>query len=199
MIGHLSPAELLDIAEGALSEAARPHLAVCDACRGELTTIRATIEGVRAVDVPEPSPLFWNHLSRRVREAVAAEGAAPQESWNRRRPRWGGAAVTMAAAAALAVIVGLYSQPESSMDTPLQPPGLASATLDDGAATAFDDPSLRFVADLVDELEPDAVAEMFASRDWASGDVAVNLSAAERSELQRLLNEALGRPASRES
>ncbi len=32
------------------------------------------------VEVPEPSPLFWDHLSARVGEAVAAE-QAPRRSW----------------------------------------------------------------------------------------------------------------------
>src|SRR5689334_13377184 len=35
---------------------------------------------LREVDVPEPSPLFWDHLSQRVRTAVASE-PVPQPRW----------------------------------------------------------------------------------------------------------------------
>jgi hypothetical protein len=38
------------------------------------------IAALREVEVPEPSPLFWDHLSDRVREAVAAE-PLPSAGW----------------------------------------------------------------------------------------------------------------------
>ena len=37
--------------------------------------LRGAIEAAAEVSVPEPSPLFWNHLSERVRTAVAEEHA----------------------------------------------------------------------------------------------------------------------------
>src|ERR1051325_8890597 len=70
---HLTPEELLDLAEGARAESAAPHLEPCAACREHVAALRATMSLAADVDVPEPSPLFWDHLSRRVREAVAAE------------------------------------------------------------------------------------------------------------------------------
>src|SRR2546422_2820335 len=74
---HLAPEEMIDLAEGARAEAAVPHLQSCEACRQQIGALRATMSAVVDVpgaNVPEPSPLFWDHLSRRVREAVAAEG-----------------------------------------------------------------------------------------------------------------------------
>ena len=44
--------------------------------------------GVAEVEVPEPSPLFWDHLSARVRDAVAAEPARRWWSGVRSWPRW---------------------------------------------------------------------------------------------------------------
>ena len=61
------------------------------------------------VEVPEPSPLFWKHLSERVREAVAAEGVAaiavPAWGWARALPSWRGWAV---AGVAAAVMISIY-------------------------------------------------------------------------------------------
>lgn len=45
----------------------------------------ALIERVtQALDVPEPSPLFWEHFPDRVRAAVAAAPPAPAPAWWRR-------------------------------------------------------------------------------------------------------------------
>ena len=76
---HLNAVELIDVAEGTRSEASVPHLASCDACRRQLTDMRAMMSTVAAVEVPEPSPLFWDHLSQRVGNAVAED--VPRRSW----------------------------------------------------------------------------------------------------------------------
>ena len=56
---------------------------------------------VRAVDVPEPSPLFWDHLAARVGDAIAREPApVPQRGWWSPRLAWAAAAVVIAAAGA---------------------------------------------------------------------------------------------------
>ncbi|HEX6323685.1 MAG TPA: hypothetical protein VFZ36_08165 [Vicinamibacterales bacterium] len=52
-----------------------------------------------ALDVPEPSPLFWEHFPGRVRAAVQADGsAAPARWWTRR---------TLALALSLALVGSL--------------------------------------------------------------------------------------------
>jgi len=72
---HLSAGELVDLAEGTRAPGSAPHLASCDACRRALEGLRVTMAGIEAaVEVPEPPPLFWDRLSARVGEAVAAEG-----------------------------------------------------------------------------------------------------------------------------
>ena len=72
-MAHLTSAEFVDLAEGARDAASAPHLAECDRCRRELADVRRMMAAAGASDVPEPSPLFWDHLSARVREGVAAE------------------------------------------------------------------------------------------------------------------------------
>src|SRR5215471_16146260 len=74
-MGHLHPNELIDLAEGTRPQSAAPHLLACESCRRQLAEARALIAAAATVEVPEPSPLFWDHLSARVREAVLTEGA----------------------------------------------------------------------------------------------------------------------------
>ena len=78
---HLRPDELIDVAEGARTEQSVPHLAACEMCRRQLVELKAMMSAVADVEVPEPSPLFWDHFSTRVREAVAAEGAPRRSFW----------------------------------------------------------------------------------------------------------------------
>src|SRR5262245_18554740 len=93
-MAHLTPARLVDLAEGAPTEDSALHLAACDACRRALSELRATMADVGGAadpagrDVPEPSPLFWDHFSDRVRDRVAEQGA-PRPTWVDRwlRPR----------------------------------------------------------------------------------------------------------------
>ena len=60
---HLNDAELIDALDDGLGPAGQ-HSAQCDACRAKLAALREAIARVDAVDVPEPSPLFWDHFSR---------------------------------------------------------------------------------------------------------------------------------------
>jgi hypothetical protein len=98
---HLSRDQILSAVEGHGEQAA--HLDDCRACRTrveELRQVLALVATPATNGVPEPSPLFWNHLSERVREAVAAE-PAPQPA----RPYFNiGTAASLAAALAIIVI-----------------------------------------------------------------------------------------------
>src|SRR6478672_9145569 len=112
-MAHLTPARLVDLAEGTEAEHAVPHLAECDACRRAVAELRATMTDIAGPGdgadnaVPEPSPLFWDHLSARVHEAVAAEQKPGRLGWIDQwlRPRF--IAPVLAGAVALAVIVTL--------------------------------------------------------------------------------------------
>ena len=66
-MNHLSPEHLIDLAEGAAAESSAPHLQTCAECRRQLETLRGAMSEAAAVGVPEPSPLFWDRLSARVK------------------------------------------------------------------------------------------------------------------------------------
>ena len=57
-MSHLSRDERLLALDGVLDPQRQAHLAACEACRTEVEGLRAVLARVRAVDVPEPSPLF---------------------------------------------------------------------------------------------------------------------------------------------
>ncbi|MCC7177846.1 MAG: hypothetical protein IT177_05580 [Acidobacteria bacterium] len=68
---HLTPDELIDAAEGTLDVERQHHVDTCEACRGEAEALRALLREATGMRLPEPSPLFWDHFSARVRAAVA--------------------------------------------------------------------------------------------------------------------------------
>jgi hypothetical protein len=70
---HLDLDERLALVEAGTTRD-HPHLARCVRCRAEVEAARAVLADARAVTVPEPSPLFWDSLSRRISECVATEG-----------------------------------------------------------------------------------------------------------------------------
>lgn len=81
-MSHLSPAEFVDAAEGALPPARAAHLEACAACREQAAGLASALRAAGEVDVPEPSPLYWPHLSARIRERVAGETPRAESWWH---------------------------------------------------------------------------------------------------------------------
>jgi hypothetical protein len=199
---HLSPDELLDLAEGTRADASAGHLTQCAACREQLADLRATLALAMTADVPEPSPLFWDHLSARVRRSVAAEDMPGRPSIFRlgfRRWSWQSLAAAGTAVAGIVVVamtVTMRTLPGTGGNAGLvpQPSSASSAsTLGDPAvASAASDASLALLADVADDLDWDSVANAGMTMGVGAADGAVfELTDAERAELQRLLQEAM--------
>jgi hypothetical protein len=191
---HLEDVELVDWSDGVLAGPRRDHAEACAECRERLSQLRADVARVAEVDVPEPSPLFWDHFQARVRDAVAAESApSPWFAWRR------SAAAVWATSAACAVILlvavfwsaalpGVRRQP---------PPVATQATDDDPLPPALEDMGTEEEWALVTaEAEglqwEDAPAAGLAARPGSAERVALELSVAERTELMRLLERELG-------
>ncbi len=102
---HLSDIELVDLAENEAPVDARraAHVETCAPCSEQLDALRAMLRESRSVDVPEPSPLFWAHMSARVRDEIAAEPALVRDGWHFIGMR---GLASFAAAAALVAAVG---------------------------------------------------------------------------------------------
>jgi hypothetical protein len=191
---HLNTDELVDIAEGTRSEATAPHLAGCEPCRAQLRELRALMATAKDVDVPEPSPLFWDHLSARISAAVAADVNDARLRPSRYvwlRAGWFQASVIAMAAVLLAVTVSLRAP------APVPPPvpmmvvadtAPAIELLDDGVG---DDASLTLVANLADGLDLDEAREAGLAPRGSAEHAVTHMSAGELRELGRLLKEEM--------
>jgi hypothetical protein len=197
-MGHLSSVDFVDLLDGVSSDASEQHLSECDRCRHELAGLRQTMTAATSTDVPEPSPLFWGHLSARVQEAVAEEVPAADE-WPGRASLLGSwwiraAAGIAASALVIAVAVTLGSRQGAPLPAPAQnqpDPAALPGLPDDG--------SFGLVADFGGTLEWDDLREQMAvSAQPGRLDGGVGqLDSGERRELERLLKEELARPVVR--
>ena len=199
---HLSSETFVDLLDGTVAESEVQHLGSCDACRNQLAQLRATLHRAVQTDVPEPSPLFWDHLASRVREDVRREAEQPREAagWiaTLRGSWWRLGGLVSAATAAVALVVSLQT-PRVAQAPGAQTVGTVAssvASVPNAASDPLDsidqDEPLGFVADLASGVDWDAAVELGFS---SPGDIdrsLVNLEEGERVELQRLLREALG-------
>jgi anti-sigma factor RsiW len=199
MTRHLSPDHLIDLAEGALAESSASHLESCETCRRQLAEMRAMMAAASELAAPEPSPMFWDHFSERVRQAIALEGAPRRASrWEQwLRPR----VVLPVSAVALAAII-IAAVLGARPDVPRPGPGVVSASRPPEPSQpavfepldVLDDSSLSLVADLTAELDWEAVSRMELTTHAGGADEAVReLTGGELRELQRLLKEELAR------
>jgi hypothetical protein len=211
-MAHLTPGQFVDIAEGVLAEADAPHMEGCAECQEQLADVRAMMAEAADVEVPEPSPLYWDQLSERVRQVVADEPARTR-TWRERllQPRvW---APVLAGALAVALFVVL--QPRESPAPPVPLPRTASTI----SATPLpitaeraplpkldppllplgssDDPQLGLVADYGVALGWDEMRDEIAvGVPGASSDAVLDsLTVGEQRELQRLLADEMTQPA----
>jgi len=202
---HLTADELVDIAEGTRPESAASHLAACAACRAVLAELRATMSAITDADVPEPSPLFWDHLSRRVHEAIEADGQlhvapAPHAELGGRLAALVGARAFQAAlvaCASLAIVVLVTSQ----MHAPSPAPGVETAiALPAPGVDLFsdspieNDTPLALVATLASNLDVDAsgaVPDAGLSHIGSADHAVAHMNGVELRELHRLLQQEM--------
>ena len=198
---HLEPDDLVDLAEGTRSESSVPHLAACADCRRQLAEMRAMIATVAEIEIPEPSPLFWNQMSARVAGNIASE--------SRRLPAWleiaawrrgWMPAAAVAAAALVAIVLGsrLTAPPPAPPENQSALVALPQVTAPDPNAGAeaigdagFDDASLMLVASLTSSIDVDAARDAVLATDDSADHAVAHMPAAELRELERLLKAEL--------
>jgi anti-sigma factor RsiW len=188
MTPHLSPGEFVDAAEGRLDARRAAHVESCASCAAEVAMLRRTLDDVvSAGAVPEPSPLFWDHLGQRIR--VAAASAPAGEPWWTRLSWRPLAALAAAAVIILAVVVSRPSAPPAASD-----PGVVVAEVAPGDVwlPALEDGSFDIVLDLASDLEWDEVRQIAAPRASTVDALIQELSPAEREQLVKLLKSEIG-------
>jgi hypothetical protein len=141
-MSHLSREELVDSLDGPLPAARQAHADACPRCAAERASLARVVQEMSLADVPEPSPLFWDRLSARVRESLAAEPAPATAG-----PGWlawlGGHWAWPVVTAALCITVaGIgWQEMRTSRTSPLAPRQTAvhaavATSEDDGAPVA---------------------------------------------------------------
>lgn len=186
MSRHLSDAELVDCVGGTLPRVRLEHVERCEACRNRVDLLRTTIVEVERAEpqgVPEPSPLFWDHFSRRVSETIAEEPAVRRSTWMNG---------FVAAVAAFVLFVGIWIQKQSVAPPDASPVAQAesprSATDSDTRLDLDADIEWSLVQVAADDLEWETVSDAgIGARPGSAERVALEMSAAERKELERLI------------
>jgi hypothetical protein len=193
---HLSTGDLVDAIDGTLDETRASHLATCGVCRTELDELRATLREAAAIDVPEPSPLFWDRFSARVREAID-DAPQPSVAWWRRPA----VAVACAAVVALLVVAGLRMPPRQPVQPRLHvaasgPPKDAGAdpTTAVDPSTNTNDGAWALLRAAASDMElNDAHAAGLNVRPGSIDRAVLELTPVERTELERLIRAELKR------
>jgi hypothetical protein len=191
---HLTVEQLIDVAEDARAEASVPHLAVCERCRDQLTELRLAIAAAHEADVPEPSPLFWTELSRRVSDAIATERPVSRRWFEWTRPR---VFVPVTAAVVAAIAAAVVLTPVERIATPpSSAPSTVSAAVESPAGDLTDvesDSSLNLVADLSAGMDLTAAMDAGLTPRESAEHAVTHMDADELRTLERLLKEAIAR------
>lgn len=201
MIGavHLAPDAVIDVAEERGSPRAVRHAAGCARCRAQVAEVRAALALTAGADVPEPSPLFWDHLAGRIGQAIATEPAPTAAGWRGAWRLWAYAAAVAAAVLVLAIVVANPAHGPAGNAT-----GELAAVATAGAGDSVsgdvelsanaDDGTWALVTALSEELAGDELE--FAALEPVAGTaerVLDELSLEEQGELVRLLEAELAR------
>jgi hypothetical protein len=186
---HLQSQDLVDALDGALDASRRAHLDSCAVCRDEVHELRAVLSDAGpAGAVPEPSPLFWDHLSARVREATADAQPYAPTSW--RTPVWRPIAALAAAAVVLAALVVFRTGPVPERGAAIQQAGIESGWLDPLPEDL--ESSLAFMSAAASELSlEEARAVDLAPAPRIVDGAIERLTIAQRAELVKLIREDL--------
>lgn len=186
-MSHFSPAEFVDEAEGRLPQHRRAHLDACASCRQQSAEVRTAIAAAGDVDVPEPSPLFWEHFSARVSNAVQHATMERPAWW--RHPAFAAACSIVLVLAAVAGVRDLRTRNRHPTEA-AAPASLAAAPVN---STTADDPAWDLLADVASTAAEQDPRIPLAVRPSAIDRAVVDLSPDERQELQRLLRDEMKR------
>lgn len=183
MTFHLTDSEIVDALDGRLALPRQPHLQRCAECRAAVSEARTQLAALTAdaESVPEPSPEFWTHFAASVHARVA-ETPVPRPSvwWQGSSAGWG----LLAAAAALLLAVWLPGAEPTTVSDHTTEPGLI-------ATVSIDDVRWQLMTDVLSDLPDEDVVAVLAPSAMAVDSSLDGLSAQERENFRRLLEDGL--------
>jgi hypothetical protein len=195
MTNHLRPEEFVEALDGALAPDPQAHLVACGECRQELEHLRSLVGDVRDVEAPEPSPLFWDHFSARVKQATLAEPVPAAAAWWR---QWLGLAglprllrpigAVATGAVALALMFALRPVTPVPSSTSAEPVPVSVPMLE----AVADDGSWGLVVGLASGLEWTDVHEVAEPASGTADAMIDEMTAAQREAFVRLLQKEMG-------
>ncbi len=181
MTTHLSPEERIDAIDGTLPARRQSHVDTCANCQQDLATLRRMADELAARpagDVPEPSPLFWDHFQTRVGAAVSAVDTAPW--WRGSSHAW------LALATAAAVLLAVWLSP---LGTRVPDEVVTDAEVE--MAAIADTAQWQFMSGVLESLEQDAARVVLAPSPAAVDAAFESLNVSERAAFARLLQAEL--------
>lgn len=192
---HLTNAELIDLVEERLPADRASHAVSCDRCLAAIDEVRTALSLVSSDAVPEPSPLYWDHFSARVADAVRHETPAadvPAAAAWLRSPLVGWAA---AASFSLLVMMSVVWRATLHAPAPVPAPAMPAPVVAVAAADDLEaDAAWAVVRTAAEGLAwDDAHAAGISAHPGSAEGIALELSPDERSELARLVDVELAR------
>jgi hypothetical protein len=185
---HLSSQEFVDALAGTLAADRQGHVASCDACGHDVAELRAvTGEASAAGDVPEPSPLFWDHFSQRVRAATDVEPIVAPRWWE---SAWRPLAALSAVAGAVALVAFIYGGHSVEFRTAGTGPAGAIAPVE----PMLDEGALSLIAQMAADLSYEDLQQATRPTIDATAAVIDELTPAQQAEFLRLIKAEMGNP-----
>jgi hypothetical protein len=180
MSRHLTSHELIDDLDGTLDRPRAAHLDACARCREQAAALSGVMTELGADEVPEPSPLFWEHFSARVRQSTA-EAAAPASGLAR---VWKPAAALLGACAAGLLLAAVLWWPAGGR--PASPDArVADISVEDPILA--DDGPWTLIVLAAESVAWDEAADHFPVAPDVADEAVAGLSSAERAEFARLI------------
>jgi hypothetical protein len=186
MTDHLSPEEFADALSGSLATSRREHLSGCPICETACREALALAAEVgAAASTPEPSPFFWEQLSRRIAADIGR--VERPASWRAWVPSWRLGLVLSGLAALLAA--GVWRVSDVGPAAPIESvAGMATVW---PVETAVDS-QWAIVRDLAVEFDAAAVRDVVVPQVGTADVMIDQLTASEREAFVRLLRSEMG-------
>ena len=184
MTEHLRHEEFVDAVERTLDASRQAHVDGCEQCRAAVAELSGVLQDAQAVDMPEPSPLFWDHFSNRVREATALETLSVEQPWWHPAQWW--RPVTIVTTALAAAVLVMVLRPAHTAKTESGPSEV------EAFVTPPDDGSWGLVIGLASDMNATDVREVAKPREGTADAMIAELTPAQRRALVQLLKDEIG-------